>query len=302
MLNAFVGNAPSPLARRAANAARNAATSRKARFTATIAPVPLSNTVDVHIVPILADNFSYLIHDKRANAAAVIDPADPRRLIKVAKSLNANLTTALITHHHWDHAGGNAELATLVPGIQIVGSAYESAEAVNFKMESGTTHVIRDSQLRFSALRTPCHTMGHLCFYFDTENPAVFSGDTLMVAGCGKFFEGNAGDMEASLNQTLAQLPDQTMVFCGHEYTVTNLSFATTVDPTNTRVIEKLAWAKQQVAKDQPTVPSTIGDEKMSNPFMRTSDSGIAKTLGLANASSTEIMKVLREKKNSFRT
>lgn len=265
------------------------------------APIPLSPTVDVHIVPILSDNFSYLIHDKSINVAAVVDPAQPRKLIGIADSLNAKLTTALITHHHWDHAGGNDELAALVPGIEIVGSAYESAEAVNVRMETGTTRSIRESQLSYTALRTPCHTMGHLCFYFETEQPVVFSGDTLFVAGCGKFFEGDAADMEASLNKELAALPDETLVFCGHEYTVTNLSFARSIDPTNARVEEKLQWAKEQVANGRHTVPSSIGDEKISNPFMRTARPELASALGLTNPSSIEVMKALRERKNAFR-
>ncbi|CDF32432.1 unnamed protein product [Chondrus crispus] len=301
MLSAFITHAPSPLALRASKAVRHATTSNPARFTASIAPVPLNKSVDVHIVPILSDNFSYLIHDKKSNVAAVIDPADPRRLLSLANSLNVNLTTALVTHHHWDHAGGNSELAALVPGIEIVGSAYEDAEAVNVKMETGTSRAIKDSDLSYTALKTPCHTMGHICFYFQTEQPAVFSGDTLMVAGCGKFFEGDAADMEVSLNKTLAQLPDQALVFCGHEYTVTNLSFAQSVDPSNPRVKEKLAWAKEQVANHQPTVPSTIGDEKMSNPFMRTSRPELAEGLDLRNASAAEVMGVLRERKNNFR-
>lgn len=267
------------------------------------AAISLSPTIDVHIVPVLSDNFSYLLHDKAANLAAVVDPAEPLKLTALAASLNARLTTALTTHHHYDHAGGNEQLATLVPGVTIIGSAYETAAGVTDRMQSGEQRAIDPaSTLSITALRTPCHTMGHLCFTTNTETPAVFTGDTLFVAGCGKFFEGDAADMDASLNKTLAGLPDETLVFCGHEYTVTNLLFARSVDPKNERVEEKLKWAKEQVAAGLHTVPSTIGDEKRSNPFMRTSCPELVNELELAETSSVQVMKALRERKNRFRS
>lgn len=263
--------------------------------------IPLSPTIDVHIVPVLSDNFSYLLHDKSSNTAAVVDPAEPRKLVSLADKLVANITTALVTHHHWDHAGGNVELASIVPGVEIVGSAYETAEGVTVRLESGVERQIAGSQLRVTAMRTPCHTMGHLCFKTNTEQPAVFTGDTLFVAGCGKFFEGGAADMDASLNSTLAALSDETLVFCGHEYTLTNLLFAQSVESGNQRIKEKLAWAKEQLDAGGYTVPSTVGDEKLSNPFMRARLPEMAKELGVEGKSPVEVMKILREKKNSFR-
>lgn len=301
MLNAFVSLVPAPLARRTTQLFARATTTRRARHTMSTAPIPLSPTVDVHIVPILSDNFSYLVHDKTANVAVVVDPAEPEKLIKKADSLNANLTTALITHHHEDHAGGNLKLASLIRDVDIIGSAYEFGNALTVKMKTGETRKVKGSQLSYTALRTPCHTMGHLCFTIDTERPVVFTGDTLFVAGCGKFFEGSAIHMDVSLNQTLAALPNEALVFCGHEYTVTNLLFARSVDTSNARVEEKLQWAKDQIANGKHTVPSTIGDEKEFNPFMRIDRPEIASALGLTNPSSVEVMKALRERKNSFR-
>lgn len=299
MLAAFVNALPPAFTRGAVLVHAKLTKPHRARHTMSVAPIALSPTVDVHIVPILSDNFSYLLHDKSAGVAAAVDPAEPRKLAALASSLNAKLTTALVTHHHWDHAGGNEELAELIPGVTIVGSAYETAAAVTDRMETGSERRIDGSELSVTALRTPCHTMGHLCFRTNTPLPAVFSGDTLFVAGCGKFFEGDAADMDESLNRTLAGLPDETLVFCGHEYTVTNLLFAKSIDPTNARVAEKLEWAKRQVANGLHTVPSTIGDEKGSNPFMRTSQ--LAGSLGLSSAGSAQVMKALRERKNAFR-
>ncbi|KAI0564134.1 Hydroxyacylglutathione hydrolase [Gracilaria domingensis] len=263
--------------------------------------IPLSSSIDVHVVPILSDNFSYLIHDKSTSTAALVDPAEPQKLLQVAEDLHAKVTTSLTTHHHWDHAGGNVQLSKLVPDVEIVGSAYETAEGVTKRLESGRSHQVKGSSLTVSALKTPCHTQGHLCFVTDTTNKAVFTGDTLFIGGCGKFFEGSASDMQTSLNSTLASLHDDTLVFCGHEYTVSNLLFAVSVEPQNQNTVEKLAWAKEQVANGTPTVPSSIGDEKKFNPFMRTDYPFLAKTVGVTDGDPVAVMKALRERKNSFR-
>lgn len=268
-------------------------------------PIALSPTVDVHIVPILSDNFSYLIHDKTARSAALVDPAEPKALLSLAQQLGATITTSLTTHHHWDHAGGNEQLADMMRtqhvDIDIIGSAYETAPAVTKRMESGDEHTIRSSSVVVRALRTPCHTNGHLCFHvLSTDTPAVFTGDTLFIAGCGRFFEGSADDMHSSLS-SLAQLDDATLVFCGHEYTVTNLKFAASVDPTNVNVEQKLQWAIRRVEAGLPTVPSSIGDEKRINPFMRNNVDDVKKALGMEKADAVAVMKTLRETKNNFR-
>lgn len=267
-----------------------------------LASVSLNPALDVHIVPILDDNFSYLIHDKRARTAALVDPAVPQPLLKLAGELDAAVTTSLTTHHHWDHAGGNEELATLVPGVEIIGSAYETAPAVTTRLSTGDVHKVRESSIVVRAMRTPCHTSGHLCFAVAGEGRgAVFTGDTLFVAGCGRFFEGDAADMHASLNDVLAGLDDDTLVFCGHEYTVANLRFAASVEPGNERVSAKLEWAQQRLREGLPTVPSTIGEEKLINPFMRNVVEEVKNAMGLPDGDAVSVMKALREGKNSFR-
>ena len=266
-----------------------------------VSAIPLSDSIDVHVVPILSDNFSYLIHDKLNSSAALVDPAEPKKLLQVANSLSASITSSLTTHHHWDHAGGNIELAQLVPGIEIVGSAYESADGVTLPLETGTKHNVKGTSLNVSVLRTPCHTQGHLCFSTNTPQKAVFTGDTLFIAGCGKFFEGTAQDMQTSLNTVLGALDDDTLIFCGHEYTVANLLFAQTVDPQNKVLQEKLRWARERVESCEPTVPSKIGDEKLFNPFMRTSVPEIAQAVDCDSSNPVVVMKALRERKNAFR-
>lgn len=276
-------------------------TSARNRLRMGIAPVELSPSLDVHIVPILSDNFSYLLHDKSKKTAALVDPAEPKRLLKLAEELGVTVTASLTTHHHWDHAGGNEELAKLVPGVEIVGSAYETAPAVTVKLKSGDEHKVRETSLVVRALRTPCHTNGHLCYALSADKKAVFTGDTLFVAGCGKFFEGSADDMHSSLNGVLASLDDDTLVFCGHEYTVTNLKFAASVDPNNEDIKKKLDWAQSQVDSGLPTVPSSILEEKHTNPFMRNEVNDVKDAIGMSEAGAVEVMKELRERKNSFR-
>jgi hydroxyacylglutathione hydrolase len=262
--------------------------------------VSLSETVEVFIRPCRQDNFSYLIWDKVANVSAVVDAFSPATLVALAESLGAPITTALTTHHHLDHSGGNLELAKLVPGIEIVGSAYETAPGVTKKMSHGEVGCVKGGSTAFEALHTPCHTNGHLSFVTRTETVSVFTGDILFVGGCGRFFEGNGEDMEHSLNEVLAGLPDECLVFCGHEYTVSNLRFAASIDKENEAVKRKLAWACEQVAANQHTVPSTIGEEKTYNPFMRTSDPVLAAAVGLPNGRPAEVMAAIRARKDAF--
>jgi hydroxyacylglutathione hydrolase len=289
-----------PLGRASCSSARSRWLSMAQGRAAPMNPIPLGPTVDVFIVPVLSDNFAYLIHDKLTNVAAVVDPVAPQALLDLADKLGATVTTALVTHRHMDHAGGNAQLAGLRPGVEIVGSAYETAPAVNVLLEHEEMRIVKDGRLAYRALHTPCHTNGHLCFVTDTPKPAVFCGDTLFIAGCGRFFEGTATDMHRSLNTTLASLPDECLVFCGHEYTVANLEFAKSVDPHNKSLQQKLEWARMQIATDRHTVPSTIGEEKKYNPFMRPHVAEIAAAVGKAGRGPDEVLDALRSAKNAF--
>jgi len=219
-------------------------------------------------VPQLSDNYAYLVIDDGSKQCAVVDCAEADKVIAAAKSHGANLVAVLTTHWHGDHSGGNAEIASKVPGIKVYGASEEGG-----KIPALTNPVADGDQLRIGALEArvlgiPAHTNGHVAYYFPTLG-AVFTGDTMFVGGCGRVFEGKAATMVASLNK-LASLPDSTQVYCGHEYTVKNLRFALSLEPGNQALQKKLELSVKTRAENKFTVPSTIGDEKKTNPFLRT--------------------------------
>ncbi|KAL5711571.1 hydroxyacylglutathione hydrolase [Ranunculus cassubicifolius] len=222
-------------------------------------------------IPCLDDNYSYLIIDEASKEAAVVDPVQPEKIVAAANIHGVHLKLVLTTHHHWDHAGGNDEIKKLVPGIEVYGGSIDNVRGCTRKVENGDKISLGET-INILSLHTPCHTRGHISYYVtdkEEEDPAVFTGDTLFVAGCGKFFEGTAEQMYESLCVTLASLPKHTRVYCGHEYTVKNLQFAQAVEPTNEKIAQKLSWAQQQRQANLPTVPSTIENELETNPFMR---------------------------------
>ncbi len=215
----------------------------------------------VQILPALSDNYMYLIIDDMTNEAGIVDPVEPEKVLEVVKAANLNLTTVLTTHHHWDHAGGNKKLLQLKPGLKVLGGD-DRIDEVTQKVGHGDSFKL--GNLNVECLATPCHTSGHICYYVrdaDGNSKAVFTGDTLFLGGCGRFFEGDGLQMNEALNVKLANLPDETKVYCGHEYSIQNLSFGQHCEPDNEVIKSKLAWCKELRAKDpaEPTVPSTIG-------------------------------------------
>uniref|UniRef100_A0A1I7ZLP3 hydroxyacylglutathione hydrolase n=1 Tax=Steinernema glaseri TaxID=37863 RepID=A0A1I7ZLP3_9BILA len=255
----------------------------------------------MHVKPIgaLEDNYMYLVTDKKTGKAAVVDPVDVDKALEAAKSECVDLVAALITHHHWDHAGGTKKLAEVMgANFPIYGFDDGRIEALNNPSTDQLNFKV--GGLDVTSLHTPCHTTGHICYYVRDENQkAVFTGDTLFIAGCGRFFEGSADDMNHALNVVLSALPDETKVYCGHEYTVSNLLFAKSVESGNQDIDAKLKWAKERSAEKKPTVPSTIGEEKRFNPFMRVSKPSVLEPLKVDDP--VKAMKKLREMKNSFK-
>jgi len=257
---------------------------------------------DVIPVPILSDNYAYLLVDRVTKKTACIDPAEPEKLLKAAEQRGLTVDTVLCTHHHLDHAGGNEKIARLIPGINIVSTAYESIPAATTSLKNGDEIIF--GSLKIKALYTPCHTRGHILFYITSADgatpgdPILFSGDTLFVAGCGRFFEGDAAQMTQALTEVIPQLPKETKIFCGHEYTLGNLRFALSVEPDNPDTKAKLDWAEKQLKAGKYTVPSTIAEELNYNPFMRVKITAVQNALGTHGAAET--MASLREKKNNF--
>ncbi|GAB2287944.1 Hydroxyacylglutathione hydrolase cytoplasmic [Dionaea muscipula] len=268
--------------------------------TITSARAQSTKTMKILHVPCLQDNYAYLIINERTREAAAVDPVEPEKMIEIAKENDAHLKMVLTTHHHWDHAGGNEKIRELVPGIKIYGGSLDNVKGCTDKVENGDK-ISLGASLSILSLHTPCHTTGHISYYVTDkeESPVVFTGDTLFVAGCGKFFEGTAEQMYKSLCITLGSLPKPTQVYCGHEYTVKNLQFALTVEPENERLKEKLSWAQHQREADLPTIPSTIEEELEINPFMRVDLPEIQAKVGCK--SPVDALRKIRNLKDNWR-
>ncbi|KAK5640857.1 hypothetical protein RI129_009404 [Pyrocoelia pectoralis] len=253
----------------------------------------------IRILPALSDNYMYLIIDEKTKQAAIVDPVSPDTVLQAVDEEGVNLTKVLTTHHHWDHAGGNEELVSKSKNALQIFGGDQRINALTNRVKHGDKFMIGD--INVECLYTPCHTTGHICYYLTAEGqtPAVFTGDTLFIGGCGRFFEGTAEQMYNALVTLLGTLPDNTQVFCGHEYTVQNLKFAEHVEKENKDIQHKLRWAIDQRQRGLPTVPSTIAEEKLINPFMRVESAHVQKHSGAAEA--IAVMASIRKEKDSFK-
>uniref|UniRef100_A0A034VUA7 hydroxyacylglutathione hydrolase n=2 Tax=Bactrocera dorsalis TaxID=27457 RepID=A0A034VUA7_BACDO len=258
------------------------------------------NSLHIKVLPALQDNFMYLIIDSSTKEAAIVDPVDPESVLAAVREENVHLTKVLTTHHHWDHAGGNEKLVKLYGKPLAVYGGDERIGALTNKVKQDDKFEI--GNLKVSCLFTPCHTTGHICYYVESPNGddrAVFTGDTLFQGGCGRFFEGTPDQMYSALCQKLSSLPEDTKVFCGHEYTLQNMAYARHVEPMNERIMKRIEWAKLRRATKAPTVPSTIGEEKSWNPFMRVHEPNVQKHAREQDPIKT--MGSLRKEKDNFK-
>jgi hydroxyacylglutathione hydrolase len=223
--------------------------------------------VEVVPVPQLADNYAYLVVDPGGRDAGVVDCAEAAPVLAELSRRGLRLVAILATHHHFDHVGGNNDLLAALPDLRVYGSAGDAPRI------PGITHRLQDGDaveigsLRGRAIMIPAHTSGHVAYHFPEER-VVFTGDTLFAGGCGRLFEGDAAQMMRSLGR-LAALSDDTRVYCGHEYTEKNLRFAALIEPGNRALADKLARVQALRREGRYTVPSTIGEEKATNPFLR---------------------------------
>ncbi|CAE6505374.1 unnamed protein product [Rhizoctonia solani] len=247
-------------------------------------------------IPVRKDNYAYLLIDEATSTAAVVDPFDVPKVIAQAEQEGVELTALITTHHHADHSGGNTEFHSAYPNAPVYGGS-DKIPAL--------THIVKDGDI-FSigkniivkCLATPCHTRDSICYYVqDTTQPeqkGIFTGDTLFLAGCGGMFEGTVPEMHKALLY-LGTLPDETVVYTGHEYTKITLAFGAHIDP-NAPGMNKL----RKLAEESVTTgKSTIGDEKQWNVFMRLDSAAIRAATGAQD--DLESMTKLREMKNSFR-
>lgn len=238
----------------------------------------------------------YVLIDSVKKFGIAIDPVEPEKVSRVIESENLDLKAVLTTHHHFDHAGGNKVIREMFKNLPIYGLD-ERIEALTDKVSHNETLNIGD--LSIKCLHTPCHTSGHVCYFVnDSTNPICFTGDTLFVAGCGKFFEGSAEDMLKSL-KLLSSLPRSTQCYCGHEYTLGNLKFALSIEPQNEALLRKLKIVEEKRSKSEPSVPTTIEEELEYNPFLRTHIKSIQLLTNQTNI--VDVMASLRKLKNNFK-
>lgn len=226
-------------------------------------------TLIVKPIPILDDNYAWFLRDEATGMTAVMDAAVVEPIADFIAAEGGRLDWLLITHHHGDHIAGIPELAKRY-GAKIAGNAADAARLpkLDAALKPGDSFALGESLARI--IDSPGHTRGHIAWSFLADD-ALFSGDTLFAAGCGRLLEGNAAEMFASL-AAFADLPDSTRVFCGHEYTLSNIRFALSVEPENAALIAYAARAKAQRDAGQPTIPTTLGLERAVNPFMRAQD------------------------------
>ena len=257
---------------------------------------------DILPLPAFNDNYIWLIKDAATRQAVVVDPGDAA---PVLAWLDANpdwrLTDILITHHHNDHTGGIAALKQRT-GARVSAPADERISAVDLPLTDAQHLAVLGA--RFEVLRVPGHTAGHIAFHVPGERPLLFSGDTLFSAGCGRLFEGTPSQMLSSLLR-LAGLADATEIYCGHEYTLSNLRFAQAVEPENVAIQQALAETQQLRDAQRPTLPSTLGRERRINPFLRTRESSVRQRLQeerevAADASEDTYFAALRGWKDTF--
>jgi hydroxyacylglutathione hydrolase len=251
--------------------------------------------LEIELIPVLNDNYIYLLHEPQADVTAVVDPAVAEPVLERLQRQGRRLDLALITHHHGDHIGGLAELK-VATGCRAVGPGADAARIPGLDELVGEGDRVAVGALQAEVLETPGHTRGHISYWIPAAD-ALFCGDTLFALGCGRLFEGDPTTMWRSLGK-LAALPDATRVYCGHEYTASNARFALTVDPDNAALRQRAAEVEDLRRHAMPTIPSTIGREKATNPFLRAGDPAIRQRLGLERASDAEAFGEIRARKD----
>lgn len=263
---------------------------------------------DFKIIPIPAfeDNYIWLLHNQAH--AMVVDPGDAEPVLATLKSMQLTLTHILVTHHHADHIGGVDTLIKAFPNVRIFAPKHEQYHFPHVSVAQPDTIILPEfihhgAPLQFSIIDLPGHTLGHIAYY---ANPILFCGDTLFAAGCGRLFEGTHAQLYDSL-QKLANLPHETFVFCTHEYTLKNIQFALTIEPSNQALRQRLIDVNLLRKNQKPSLPSTIGIELETNPFLRCKTLLIQQNTQFdgsehhhLNATPLDVFESMREKRNTY--
>lgn len=257
-------------------------------------------SIETTAIKAFSDNYIWLVINSEHKTALCVDPGDAKPVLNYLNAHQLRLTEILVTHHHFDHTGGIDRLKQNYPNVTVYGPQDSRIHAVDVFLDEGQPLALDDFQLNFTIISTPGHTSQHLCYY-DPQG-ILFCGDTLFSAGCGRLFEGKPQEMLSSLNK-LRQLPEATRVYCAHEYTLNNLAFAQSLEPSNETIHKHTQKVQQRLASEGISLPSTIGDELTINPFFRC-DGDTYQTMAKAHygrhASEVEIFSLIRELKDKF--
>jgi hydroxyacylglutathione hydrolase len=254
--------------------------------------------IEIQQIPVLADNYVYLVHEPEEGATAVVDPAVAGAVMDSLQQRGWRLTHVLNTHHHWDHVGGNRELKGET-GCTIVGAEIDRRRIPGLDLPLKDGEVLHLGAATVQVLEVPGHTLGHIAYWFP-EEAVLFCGDTLFALGCGRLFEGSAEVMWRSLER-LRALPGETRVYCAHEYTLGNARFALTVEPDNPELQKRSRRVEADRRAGRSTVPSVLEEERATNPFLRPESPEIRYRLGLEDAPAEAVFAELRRRKDGFR-
>ena len=253
--------------------------------------------LEVHQIPVLNDNYVYLAHEADSDVTAVIDPAVVDPVLAAADAKSWRITHILNTHHHNDHTGGNLEIKSAT-GCTIVGprADRDRIPGIDIEVGDGDTYTLGVADAK--VFDVPGHTRGHIAYWF-AGSDTLFCGDTLFAMGCGRLFEGTPQQMWTSLSKLLA-LPDDTRVYCAHEYTQANGRFALSVEPDNKALVERMADVDAARDRGEPTVPSTMALERATNPFLRPDSENLQRTIGLQGQDIVDVFAETRRLKDNF--
>jgi len=248
-------------------------------------------------IPCLKDNYAYVVIDSTSKTVGVVDPSEHDPIISFLKKHNLKLDYILNTHHHFDHIGGNIELKKTY-GSKIVGFNGDRNRIPGIDIMLKDNEKFEFGKSLIKILHIPGHTLGHICYFFEKEKIA-FTGDTLFSLGCGRIFEGDHRQMFSSLNK-IKQLPKDTKIYCGHEYTFKNAEFCIEHDDDNINLIKYFEKIKKLRAKNLPTVPTLLEDELKSNIFLRCDQNELKSKLNMKNVEDYKVFKKFRDLKDSF--
>jgi len=253
--------------------------------------------LEILTIPCLSDNYAFLAHDAASGETALIDAPEAAPILAALAGKGWNLTQVLLTHHHWDHVEGLAEILAAHPA-KVTGAAADAHRLPPLDAQVSEGDSVQIGGETGQVIDVSGHTVGHIAYYFP-GNHAVFTADSLMALGCGRVFEGTMPMMWASLSK-LAALPPETVIYSGHEYTQANGRFAETIDPDNPALQQRIRDIATARAAGQPTVPSTLELELATNPFLRAGDPGVQAHLGMTGADPAEVFAEIRRRKDSF--